>query len=154
MKHLATSLIAAFALSAPAFADGHLSEEAAYGLDNFKQCATCHVVQDDEGEVIAGRNAKTGPNLYCVVGRTAGSVEGFRYGKDLVVAGENGLDWTTEALAEYLLDPRAYLRAVLDDNKARSKMAFKVRKDGDLTPEDVAARMAAFLAESCTADAS
>jgi len=154
MKTLATTVFAAGLMAAPAFADGHLSEEAAYGLENFGQCQTCHVVEDGDGTVIAGRNAKTGPNLYCMVGRQAGSVEGFRYGKDLVAAGEAGLEWTTEELTTYLLDPRDYLRTYLDDGKARSKMAYKVRKDGDLSAEDVAGRMAAFLAESCADTAS
>ena len=37
-----------------------------------------------------------------------------------------------------MADPRAYLREYLDDSKAKSKMAFKLRKGG----EDVAAYLA------------
>ena len=79
------------------------------GKAAFSQCQTCHVVANDAGEVLAGRNAKTGPNLYGVIGRVAGSVEGFRYGPSLVEAGEKGLVWDEETLVAYLQDPAAFL---------------------------------------------
>lgn len=152
MHRIVTTLTALMLPVAPVLAGSHLSEMAAYGEAEFKQCATCHVIEDDDGEKIAGRNAKTGPNLYCVVGRQAGTLEGFRFGDDLQAAGEAGLEWTVEEITAYLQDPRGFLRTYLDDPKARSKMTYKVRKDGDLTPEDVSARFAAFLQEVCPED--
>lgn len=125
-------------LAAPAFAGGHA--DVAAGEEAFSQCQTCHVVEDDDGNVLAGRNAKQGPNLYNIVGRQAGSVEGFRYRPSIVEAGEAGLVWTEEALVAYLQDPNGYLREVLDNNRARSGMAYRVRT------EEEAVNLAAFLA--------
>lgn len=52
-------------LAVPAFADGHAaSGDAAAGEKAFRQCISCHVVQNEAGDTLAGRNAKTGPNLY------------------------------------------------------------------------------------------
>ncbi len=148
MKLFATTLAAAAITAAPAFAQD-LSDEAAYAADEFGQCATCHMVADEDGNTIAGGRARTGPNLYCVVGRQAGTSEDFRYGRHIVEAGEEGLVWDHENLVPYLEDPRAFLRDYLDDKKARSKMTHKVRKDGDKSADEVAAAFAAFLDETC-----
>ena len=97
-------------------------------------------MQDDDGNTLAGRNAKTGPNLYALPGRTVGAVEGFRYGKSIIAVGEGGQAWDEANFVEYVQDPKAYLARVLDDSKARSKMAFKVRSEED------AANLWAFIA--------
>ena len=98
--------------------------DAVKGEKVFKKCSSCHMV----GE---GAKNKVGPYLTGIVGRAAGSIEKFKYGKSLAAAGEAGLVWTEEELMEYLLDPRKYLRAKLDDKKAKSKMAFKLKKEQD-----------------------
>ena len=135
------SIAAALAvLAAPAFADGHASGDAAAGEEQFnRQCVACHVVQNEDGEVLAGRNAQVGPNLYGIMGRAAGAEEGFKYGESLAQAGENGLVWDEEQMIAYLADPKKYLRTYLDDKKAKSKMAFKLKK------EDQRAAVAAYL---------
>jgi cytochrome c len=128
---LATAL--AF-LAAPAFAqdvDLTATGDAEAGEAAFRQCQTCHVVVDDEGETLAGRSSKTGPNLYKVAGRTAGTVEGFRYSSGLTASGEKGLVWTEETFVPYLLDPTPYLREYLGEASARSNMTFKVRSEDD-----------------------
>ncbi|WP_108483800.1 c-type cytochrome [Oceaniglobus ichthyenteri] len=124
---------AAFAVcAAPAFAQSDAaSGDVAAGEEAFGQCVTCHVVETPEGETLAGRNAKTGPNLYGVINQQAGLVEGFRYGKDLVKAGEDGLVWNEENFVAYVKDPTSFLREFTDNKRARSKMANKVRKDED-----------------------
>ena len=123
--------------AAPAFAqDG----DAAAGEDAFRQCATCHAIVDADGNAIAGRaNMRTGPNLYGVVGRPAGSVEGFRYRPDIVEAGEGGLVWDQESLTAYLQDPGGFLSEALG-KRARSGMSYQVRDPAE------AANLAAFLA--------
>ncbi|MDF0600798.1 cytochrome C [Psychromarinibacter sp. C21-152] len=151
MKRIAATCLTASVLAAPALAQD-LSEEAAYAADEFRQCATCHVIANED-ETLYGRRARTGPNLYCVIGRQAGSVEDFRYSNSLEEAGEAGLVWDEEHMTSYLQDPRAFLRDYLDDSGARSKMTYKVRKDGDRSPEDVAAAFATFLAEVCPEEA-
>ena len=140
MKTFFTLFAASALLAAPAFAESHASGDAAAGEAAFKQCQTCHVVENDDGETLAGRNAKTGPNLYAIVGRVAGTAEGFRYSKSMVEAGEAGLEWNEEEFVKYVQDPTPYLREKLDDKKARGKMSFKVRSEED------AANLWAFLA--------
>lgn len=147
MKRIAATFMTAATLATPAIAQD-LSEEAAYAADEFRQCATCHVIANED-ETLYGRRARTGPNLYCVVGRQAGTYDDFRYGDDIVAAGEEGLVWDEEHLVAYLQDPRAFLQDYTGDSGARSKMTYKVRKDGDRSAEDVAHAFATFLAEVC-----
>ncbi len=136
-------------LALPAKADKHLSESAAMGAAAFRQCQACHVVVDTDGNTIAGRKARTGPNLYGIIGRTAGSLEGFRYGRSIVSAGKAGLVWDEENLVRYLVDPNTFLQTFLDDRGARSKMTYKVRPDrrNDLGAGDVARNFYRFLRE-------
>lgn len=133
---------AAALLSTPVFADGHAATgNAEAGEQQFnRQCVACHVVADADGEVLAGRNARTGPNLYAIAGRQLGSVEGFRYGDSIVELGENGAVWTEEAFVAYVQDPTSWLREALDNDRARGKMAYRVRNEQD------ALDMYAFLA--------
>lgn len=132
MTRILAALVA-LSFAAPAFADGHATGDAEAGEKTFNKCKACHMIVDGANVIVKG--GKSGPNLYGVIGRQAGMVEGFRYGADLVAAGEAGLVWDEANLAEYTADPRAFLRAYLDDSKAKSKMAFKLKKGG----EDVAA---------------
>ncbi|KAJ57119.1 cytochrome C [Actibacterium mucosum KCTC 23349] len=136
---VAAAAVAAF--TTPAFADGHAptAGDAEAGEKAFRQCISCHVVVDDEGNTLAGKKAKTGPNLYNVAGRTLGTVEGFKYSKDMIAAGEAGLAWNEETFAAFTMDPTGYLREATDNSKARSKMTFKLRKEED------AANLYAFL---------
>lgn len=122
-------------LAAPAFAQG----DAAKGEKAFKKCKSCHTVVSDSGEKII-KGGKTGPNLWGVVGRTAGTYEGFKYGKDMVAAGESGLVWDLENFTAYTADPRGFLRSHLDDSKAKSKMSFKLKKGA----EDIYAFLAQY----------
>ena len=107
------------------------------------QCQNCHNVVDDAGEVLAGRaNVRTGPNLYGVIGRQAGTYDGFRYGASLVEAGEGGLVWAAEEMGPYLLDPTTFLRETLGNNRARSQMSFRVRDEA--TANDIIAFLSQF----------
>jgi cytochrome c len=115
MIRTTVTVLSALMLAAPALAESHAMGDAEAGASVFNQCQTCHVIADEDGNTLAGKNAKTGPNLYQVVGRQAGTVEGFRYGKSLVEAGEAGLVWDEEQLVAYLADPRGYLQTYLDD---------------------------------------
>lgn len=137
------ALIAVLAMaSAPAFAAG----DAAKGEAGFKQCQTCHAVIDDTGAVLAGKG-KIGPNLYGVFGRVAGSYEGFKYGDSIVAAGAAGLVWDEATFVEYAQDPGKFLQTYLDDKKAKSKMAFKVKD------EAAAADLYAYLSQFSPAPA-
>ena len=124
MKHL--TLAAAMALmSAPAIA-----QDAAAGQEHFeRQCVACHIIVNDAGETLAGRNAKTGPNLYGVIGRTPGTYPDFEYGEALVAYGATGAVWGEENFIAYVQNPTDFLRTQLDDRRARGKMAFQVRDE-------------------------
>ena len=144
------TIATAFAvLSAPAFADGHAATvgDAAAGEEQFnRQCVACHVVADASGEVLAGRNARTGPNLYGIAGRQIGAVEDFRYGDAIVELGEMGTVWTEESFVGYVQDPTGWLRETLEDRRARGKMAYQVRQ------EDQAYDLYAYLATFAEAE--
>lgn len=136
MKFLVTTTAFALALGGAAFAESHAADltasgDADAGADAFKQCQSCHVVVNEEGETLAGRNAKTGPNLYGVVGAAPGSVEGFRYGDDLASLSDSDIVYDEATFVAYVQDPRGWLREATGDAKARSKMSFKVRKEED-----------------------
>ena len=93
-------------------------ELVAAGEKVFKKCKACHQV----GE---GAKNKTGPILNGIVGKAAGSVEGFKYSKALVAKADEGLVWTDEALAEFLAKPKSYIKG--------TKMSFAgLRKEKDL----------------------
>lgn len=145
MTRTFAALIAMSFAAAPAFADGHLLGDPAEGEKTFSKCKSCHMIVSDDGDEIQ-KGGKVGPNLWAVVGRTAGSLEDFKYGDDIVAAGEAGLVWDQENLASYVADPRAFLREYLDDSKAKSKMAYKLRKGG----EDVAAYLLSVAPEVAT----
>ena len=117
---------ALLALAAPAFAGG----DADKGAKVFKKCKSCHMIQDDAGNNIV-KGGKTGPNLYGVSGRVAGSLDGFRYGKSLKSVAESGLAWSEEEFISYVADPKKWLQKQLDDKKAKSKMSFKLKKEQD-----------------------
>jgi cytochrome c len=142
MKFL-TATVALFALAAPVYAEGDVTK----GEKAFKKCKSCHMVVSPEGETIV-KGGKTGPNLYGVIGRQAGSVEGFKYGKSLVEAGEGGLIWDEASVAAFTKDPKAFLKEATGSGSAKSKMSFKLKKGG----EDVAAYLAS-VAPAPEADA-
>jgi cytochrome c len=135
-------------LAAPAFADGHASSQgdAAAGEEQFnRQCVACHVVADASGEVLAGRNAKTGPNLFGIAGRSPGAVEGFRYSDSVTELGETGATWTEELFVGYVQNPTGWLRETLEDRRARGKMAYQVRQEAQAY--DIYAFLSTFGAE-------
>ena len=119
------------ALAAPALAEGHTAAptgDAAAGETQFaRQCVSCHVVVNADGDTLAGRNARTGPNLFGIVGHPVGMVEGYRYGDDLRDVGETGVIWDEEAFVAYVMDPTGWLREQTGDRRARAKMAYQVR---------------------------
>lgn len=99
--------------------------DATRGKALFKDCRACHSVID-ETETPVVRGGRTGPNLYGVIGRHAGSVPGFFYSTSMVEAGRAGLRWNEEDFVIYVKDATAFLRDYLGDPNARGKMAYKL----------------------------
>ncbi|MGV6804646.1 MAG: c-type cytochrome [Ruegeria sp.] len=137
MKRIVATAIVGL-LAVPAFAEG----DAEAGKKVFNKCKSCHTIATPDGEAIA-KGGKTGPNLYGVAGRVAGTYPDFKYGDSIVAAGENGLVWDEASFVEYVQDPKAFLKANLDDTSAKSKMTFKLKKGG----EDVFAYIQSVSAE-------
>lgn len=92
-----------------------------------RQCTACHVVRDDEGNILVGNSGRAGPNLYGAMGRTVAGVPNFRYGDSIVAARQADVTWTQDNFIAYVQDPTRWLRAVLGDRRARSKMGYRVR---------------------------
>lgn len=143
MKTILSSAAMIIALSGTAFAEG----DAAAGEKDFKKCKSCHTIASPEGEVIF-KGGKTGPNLYGVVGRQAGSYAGFKYGNSIVDAGAAGLVWDADSLAAFIKDPKSFMKEATGDDAAKSKMTFKWGK-----PENIIAYLATFSPEMPTEDA-
>jgi len=74
--------------------------DAKKGAKLFKgKCAQCHTIEK-------GGNAKQGPPLWGIMGRTAGAQEGFAYSE----ANKNsGIVWSDKHLWEYLINPKKYI---------------------------------------------
>ncbi len=73
--------------------------DAAKGKKVFKKCKTCHTF--DPGK------KKIGPHLTGIIGRKAGSVEGYKYSKAMKAA---DVTWDEEALDEFLKKPKAFIK--------------------------------------------
>ena len=77
---------------------GALAQDVEAGKRVFARCSPCHNVDKQE--------AKVGPTLLGLMGRTAGTVPGFAYSQ----ANKNSnTTWTTETLNQYLIDPKAMM---------------------------------------------
>jgi cytochrome c len=133
MRKWMTVTIAALALGGPALAEG----DAAKGEADFKKCKACHAVIAPDGTAIQ-KGGKVGPNLWGVIGRQIGTLEGFNYGAGTIAAGADGTVWDEALLAAYLADPSAWLEEKTGDAAVRSKMTFKLKEGG----ADVAAYLA------------
>ncbi|WP_155773900.1 cytochrome c family protein [Rhodovulum sp. MB263] len=133
---------AAALIAGPALAVD-VTGDAAAGEKVFnKVCQTCHIVENDAGEVVAGRNAKVGPNLFKMPGRHAAAIDGFRYSKLMQEAGEKGLVWTEDELVKYVPNPTDFLRTYTEDPKGRGLMTNQRVKEQEI--RDVFAYIASF----------
>jgi cytochrome c len=112
---------AALTVAAPfAMAEG----DAAAGEKVFRKCKACHVIDSEKNRL--------GPHLIGIMGRAAGSVDGFNYSKAMQ---EAGITWDETTLDEYLADPKGFL--------PKNKMAF-----AGLKKEEDRANVIAYLKEN------
>jgi len=107
--------------------------DAKKGAKVFKKCKACHTADK-------GGKKKVGPNLFGIIGRKAGTKEGFKYSKLMMAASEAGLVWNSEILHKYLAKKgvnktlHEIVEAAGGKTKGRGKMAFaglKKEKDRD-----------------------
>jgi cytochrome c len=104
-----------------AYADG----DAAKGEKVFGKCKTCH-------EIATAKN-KVGPTLQGVIGRKAGTVEGFKYSEAMT---GSGVTWDAVTIAEYVAKPKEFI--------AGNKMAFV-----GLKKEDEIENLVAYIQANC-----
>ena len=121
-------LTAAFALATLAAAPALAAGDAAKGEADYKKCKACHMIVADDGTEIQ-KGGKTGPNLYGIVGRKAGTEEGFKYSDALIKLGEAGEVWTVADLEHYITDPNSYVEEKVGDKSLKTKMTFKMKKN-------------------------
>jgi cytochrome c len=105
--------------------------DAAAGERLFNQCVACHVVQNDAGETLAGRNARTGPNLYGIAGEAFGHGDDFRWSPGMQALNAAGILIDEASFAAYVQDPTGYIREATGDNSLRGAMSFRVRSEED-----------------------
>lgn len=95
------------------FSGSAMAQDAALGEKVFIKCKACHQI----GE---GAKNSIGPMLNGVIGRKAGSVDGYNYSD----ANKNsGLTWDEATFKEYIKDPKAKVPG--------TKMAFAGLKNDD-----------------------
>ena len=113
MKSVVSGLLAAVVLGV-GLSSSAIAGDAALGEKVFKKCKACHVVDKEKH--------KTGPHLVNVIGRTAGTAEGYKkYSKAMK---NSGIVWDDETLNGYLEKPKKYLKG--------TRMAFAgLKKEED-----------------------
>ena len=77
----------------------------AQGAKVFNKCKVCHSADQPKNKI--------GPHLVGIIGRKAGSVEGFSYSQAMK---QSGIVWDEATLDKYLADPKAVV--------PHTKMAF------------------------------
>src|SRR4029078_9072164 len=99
------------------------------GEEFSRKCQACHSLEPARRTV--------GPTLRGVIGRAAGSIEGYTYSDAMT---RSGLFWSPDALEKFLADPSHFVPG--------TKMIFT----GLRRPED-RANVIAYLEQSATASA-
>ncbi len=107
-------------------AAGDSPELVAAGEKAFRKCKSCHQVGEKA-------KSKTGPHLNDVLGRVAGSLDGFRYSSAFKKLAEAGTVWDEASLTEFLSNPKGFAKG--------TRMSFRGLKK----PEDLEA-INAYLA--------
>ena len=129
-KHAITVLLSTLGLALVTGGSALAEGDAAAGALVFNKCKTCHL--------LSGEGRRMGPSLECVFGRTAGSVEGYRYSKAM---SGSGIVWSHDTLAEYLKNPKAYIPG--------NKMAFPGLKNEQQLEDLLAYLEGATAGENC-----
>jgi len=111
----ATVLALGVMLALAGFASSAAAGDAANGEKVYNKCKTCHALE-------AGKN-KIGPSLAGVIGRPAGTAEGFAKYSDAMK--NSGVVWDDAALASFLAKPKEFI--------PNNKMTFAgLKKESDI----------------------
>ena len=110
------TIFAFLALTLTGMAQASGTGDPALGAAVFKKCRSCHQVGDQ------AKN-RVGPQLNDIFGRTAGGLEGAKYSKSMIRAGQDGLIWSEETLDKFLETPKSLV--------AKTRMSFRGLNDAD-----------------------
>ena len=136
LKSLKASLALGVFVGSAMLSGAAFAQDVSAGEKVFKKCSACHAV----GE---GAKNKVGPHLNDMFGRTAGTLEDYKYSKPMIDAGAGGLVWDAAALTQYLADPKGMIKG--------TKMSFAgLKKEDDLA--NVIAYLQTFSAGAAPAD--
>ncbi len=104
------------------------AQDADAGKSVFKKCAPCHAIGP-------GAKNKVGPELNGLIGRKAGTAEGFKYSAAMK---DSGITWDEATFKEYITNPKAKVPG--------NKMIFPGVKD-ELDRDDLYAYIVQFKAD-------
>lgn len=105
-----------------------LAQDAEAGKKVFTKCAACHSIGP-------GAKNKVGPELNGILGRKAGSLEGFKYSEALK---GSGITWDDANLKEWVANPKKLVPG--------TKMIFPGVKD-EIERDDLIAYLESFNAD-------
>lgn len=111
LKVLLTSSAIIISINSAAFA-----QDLKAGKKVFNKCKACHAV----GE---GAKNKVGPHLNNLFGRTAGTLEKYKYSKGMKNAGSKGMVWNDDTLTKFVTKPKSLVK--------KTKMSFSGLKKED-----------------------
>lgn len=117
-------------IAAPFLAFAATADEASEAEKKaFANCTTCHAI-------IADGRKRAGPPLGDLIGRQAGTLDGFAYSRAMKDAGQNGLIWDEATLDAYIANPRAlvkgakFLPGIRNATTRRDIIAHLIRHSG------------------------
>ncbi|MEZ5846550.1 MAG: cytochrome c family protein [Geminicoccaceae bacterium] len=110
LRNLVFTSLAALALSVGA---AHAAGDAAKGEKVFRKCKACHDAESEKNKV--------GPHLVGIIGRPAGTVDGFKYSDAMA---NSGITWDAATIDAYIAEPKTYVEG--------NRMAFPgLKKEED-----------------------
>ena len=124
-------------LPSAVLAQGMVGDPAAGEAHFAGRCGGCHIIENEAGEVLAGRGSL---NLYGVAGRVPGSLPEITYSDLMVAYGETGALWEEASFVNYVADPTTFLKG------ATGELGASRMPSGRVTEEQVAHDLWSYLA--------
>ena len=94
LAKLSAAIVSVGLIAGPALAGGDVEK----GKKVFNKCKSCHVADQEKNKI--------GPYLVGIFGRSAGTLEGFKYSDAMK---GSGIVWSPETLTEYLRKPKDFI---------------------------------------------